>query len=73
MAGPYHTLRLDELQVRTYGARTAVVTGLDVLQGASGDDVVRVRFTDVFVKRDGTWRAVSAQETLQAATTAPPR
>lgn len=64
-AGPYHSIRLDELAVRRYGPDTAIVTGLNVLQGKGPEDVARVRFTDVFVRKDGRWRAVSAQETLQ--------
>ncbi|MGH9443709.1 MAG: nuclear transport factor 2 family protein [Thermoanaerobaculia bacterium] len=64
-AGPYRSIRLDDLAVRRYGSRTAVVTGINVLQGASAQDIARIRFTDVFVERQGEWRAVSAQETLQ--------
>lgn len=65
-AGPYRTLRLDDLTVRRYGRDTAIVTGVNVLQGATADDVARIRFTDVFVKKGGGWRAVAAQETLIA-------
>ena len=61
--GAYRSLRLDDLAVRTYGS-TAIVTGVNVLRGTAGDEV-RVRFTDVFIRRRGRWRAVSAQETLQ--------
>lgn len=68
--GPYRTVRLDDVAVRMYRDHTAVVTGVNVLQGTSEQDVVRVRFTDVFVLRGKSWRAVSAQETLQA--TSPP-
>ena len=62
--GRYHSIRLDDLAVRRYGS-TGIVTGVNVLQGAGAGDTVRVRFTDVFVKRRGRWRAVCAQETLQ--------
>ena len=65
--GPYRSIRLDDLAVRQYGSHTAIVTGINVLQGASETDVVRIRFTDVFVQKHGQWRAVSAQETLQTA------
>ena len=64
--GAYRSIRLDDLAVRRYGSDTAIVTGVNVLQGTAPDDIVRVRFTDVFVRKDGRWRAVSAQETLQA-------
>lgn len=63
-AGKYHSIDLDDLKVRRYGD-SAVVTGVNVLRGDGADDIVRVRFTDVFHLRDGRWRAVSAQETLQ--------
>lgn len=71
LAGPraapaYRSIRLDDLVVRRYGADTAIVTGVNVLRGTAGGDTVRVRFTDVFVRRHGSWRAVSAQETLQS-------
>lgn len=66
MSGSYRSVRLDELAVRVYASDVAIVTGVNVLQGASADDVVRVRFTDVFVKQDGRWQAVAAQETVQS-------
>ncbi len=65
VAGAYHTIRLEDVAVRIYAERMAVVTGVNVLQGAEADDIVRVSFTDVFVRRSAFWRAVSAQETLQ--------
>jgi hypothetical protein len=61
--GAYRSVRLDELAVRRYGRGTAIVTGVNVLRGPKGD-LVRVRFTDVFVVERGRWRAVAAQETL---------
>ena len=62
--GGYRSIRLDELAVRRYGRSMAIVTGVNVLRGSKGD-LVRVRFTDVFIVERGRWRAVSAQETLQ--------
>jgi Domain of unknown function (DUF4440) len=70
--GPYHSLRLEELAVRRAGRDAAVVTGVNVLQGATAADRVRVRFTDVFVRDHGAWRALSAQETVQAGPTPMP-
>lgn len=64
--GAYKSVRLDDVKVRAYGRGTVIVTGINILNGPSGD-VVRVRFTDVFCKSGSHWRAVSAQETLQAA------
>ena len=54
--------RLDGMRVRFYGA-TAVVTGT-VVRSRSGSELGRNVFTDVFVKRDGRWQAVSAEETM---------
>ena len=55
--------QLSELRARVYGA-AGVVTGINTVTARDGSFSVRVRFTDVFVRRDGRWRAVSAQETL---------
>ncbi len=38
--------------------------GLATLVDASGNVIARVRFTDVFVYRDGRWQALAGQETL---------
>ena len=57
-----HT-RFERLDVRLYGS-TAIATGIvDAAQGGNAG-VRRTVFTDVFVKRDGRWQAVSAQETV---------
>ena len=55
----------ERLEVRLYGA-TAIATGIvrastPPTSGATA--ARRTVFTDVFVKRDGRWQAVSAQET----------
>lgn len=56
-----HT-RFERLDVRLYGS-TAIATGIvDAVQDGTAA-VRRTVFTDVFVKRDRRWRAVSAQET----------
>src|SRR6478609_8063241 len=60
-AGSYKSVRLEELTVRPYGRDTVIVTSVNVLEGPA-KDIVRVRFTDVFRKSDGRWRAVAAQE-----------
>lgn len=56
---------IDDVNVRTFGD-CAVVTGRTTASGThQGKQVaVRLRFTDVFIKRDGTWRAVASQATL---------
>lgn len=50
----------SEMTVRVYG-KTAVVTGLvtSTYKNAERETVVRSRFTDVFVKRDGRWQLVA--------------
>ena len=53
---------LDELKVRFYGD-TGIVTGLNTIVALDGSFTAEIRFTDVFVKHDGRWQAVSAQET----------
>jgi len=60
------TQRLSDLGVRLYGS-VGIVTGVNTVTGRSPDFTARVRFTDVFVRRSGAWKAVSAQETLEAA------
>ena len=57
------TQRLSELDVRIYG-NVGVVSGINTVTARGGAFTVRVRFTDVFVRRRGVWKAVSAQETL---------
>jgi ketosteroid isomerase-like protein len=59
------TQRLSDLDVRLYGS-VGIVTGVNTVTGRGPDFTVRVRFTDVFVRRSGVWKAVSAHETLEA-------
>ena len=56
---------VDEVEVRVFGD-AAVVTGRNHAQGMqSGTPFdVRLRFTDVFVRRDGEWQAVASHATL---------
>lgn len=51
---------LEDLRVRIYGS-VGVVTGIVVATGPDGK-ARKTLFTDVFAYRDGTWRAVNAQE-----------
>lgn len=55
--------RIRALQVRAWGD-TAVATGSNRVQSRSKGWTVAVSFTDVFACIDGSWRAVSSQETL---------
>ncbi len=52
-----------ELQVRLYGD-TGIVNGIVVATDESGRVVHKTIFTDVFVRHDGHWQAVNAQENL---------
>jgi ketosteroid isomerase-like protein len=61
---PSMTQTLEEVRVRFAAANVAVVTGVNVVTGRVPDFKARVRFTDVFVRRAGAWKALSAQETL---------
>lgn len=60
--------RLSDLKVRVFG-NAAIVTGLNTITGKQQAWTARIRFTDVFIKRDGRWQAVGAQETLVSAPT----
>jgi ketosteroid isomerase-like protein len=54
---------IDELSVRPYGD-AAVVTGRTVVSvGGPHPQTVRLRFTDVFVRRAGRWQVVASQAT----------
>ena len=48
-------------KVRVHGDMV-VVTGVNTAEAADKSFSVKVRFTDVFVRRGATWQAVSAQE-----------
>lgn len=61
--GPRYTQRLADEQVRLYG-QTGIVTGRGVLFDIGRRRIAAWRFTDVFVRRGGVWKAVSSQETL---------
>ncbi|MGH9819990.1 MAG: nuclear transport factor 2 family protein [Pyrinomonadaceae bacterium] len=53
--------RFDGLNVRLYGD-VGIVNGIVVSSDKNGKTVDRTVFTDVFVSREGRWRAVNAQE-----------
>lgn len=57
------TFTIDEVSVRPFGD-AAVVTGRTVVT-TSGPRAatVRLRFTDVFIRRGGRWQAVASQAT----------
>lgn len=59
------TIAVDDVKVRPLGD-TAVVTGRTVATGSLRGTraTVRLRFTDVFARRDGRWQIVASQGTL---------
>ena len=62
--------RIENMKVTIYGS-TALARGTLVTTNAEGALVSRLLFTDVFVKRDGRWQAVSAQENAVTAGSPP--
>jgi Domain of unknown function (DUF4440) len=60
----FETFDMDDLVVRPFG-NAAVVTGRTLVKtrGAT-PQTVRLRFTDVFVRRSGRWLIVASQGTL---------
>jgi len=61
--------QFEELRIRIYGD-TAVATGI-VRTDLGAGGAKRTAFTDIFVRRKGTWLAVNAQE-LSLNSSAPP-
>jgi ketosteroid isomerase-like protein len=63
----YNELKIDSLKVRVYGD-SAVVNGVGTLKGRYKDEDMSGQYswTDVFVKRDGEWKAVAAHVTAMA-------
>lgn len=55
--------RLSELQPQVYGD-VGYIRGLATLVDADGNVKARVRFTDIYVYREGRWLAVAGQESL---------
>lgn len=55
---------LDEVSIRVYGD-TAVVTGLATRRGSmDGKDIgAAIRYTRLYVRRDGRWQVVQFQQT----------
>src|SRR5207237_4514971 len=55
--------KLSDLHPHVYGD-FGYVRGLNTVVDPNGKVLARVRFTDIFVYRDGRWVAVAAQESL---------
>ena len=63
-APPGTTQEITQLKVRVFGD-TAIANGINTVHSQPKGWTIGVAFTDVFVREHGTWRAVSAQETLR--------
>lgn len=63
----FRSITLRKLKVRIYG-ETAVVTGTSEVDGKYQDDDISgaYSFTDVLVRTNGEWKAVSSQATRAA-------
>jgi Domain of unknown function (DUF4440) len=60
------TISMDEISVRTFDD-AAVVTGrTTMITGGAKSDTVRLRFTDVFIRRGGHWQVVASHATRLA-------
>lgn len=56
----YESIEYKDLQVRVYG-NTGIITGSETLHVRHPDtlQVYNLRFTDVYVKKEGNWQAVA--------------
>ena len=60
---PIEAFTIDDVSVRVFGD-AAVVTGrTTVAAGGASPVTVKLRFTDVFIRRSGRWLAVASQAT----------
>lgn len=60
---PDFDMTIDEVSIRVFGD-AAVVTGRTrATTGGAGSVTLTIRFTDVFVRRDGRWQVVASQAT----------
>ena len=60
---PNRKKRFDQMQVRVYG-EVGIVNGIVLTTDEQGREAERTIFTDVFVRRNGRWEAVNAQENV---------
>ena len=60
---PRRLNHLEQMHARAYGD-AGIVNGINMVTDQYGKFLRRVRFTDVFIKQNGRWQAVSAQETV---------
>jgi hypothetical protein len=58
---------LTEMHAQVHGD-FGYIRGLATAVGAQGEVLARVRFTDIYVYREGRWQAVAAHESMLAGT-----
>jgi ketosteroid isomerase-like protein len=58
---------LTEMHAQVHGD-FGYIRGLATAVGAQGEVLARVRFTDIYVYRDGRWQVVAAHESMLAGT-----
>ena len=63
LSPPNRKKRFDQMQVRVYGD-VGIVNGIVLTTDEQGREAERTIFTDVFVRRNGRWEAVNAQENV---------
>lgn len=66
-ATPIAAMTIDDVDVRLLGNDVAVVTGRTVARGSGSSVEIVLRFTDVFVMREGRWQVVASHGTQIAA------
>jgi hypothetical protein len=59
---PVAAMSIDDVRVRLLGT-VAIVTGRTIARATGSTIDVVLRFTDVFVQRDGRWQVVASQGT----------
>jgi hypothetical protein len=60
---PTEAHSVDELSVRPFGD-AAVVTGRTIVTlGGTSPETIKLRFTDVFIRREGRWQIVASHAT----------
>ncbi|MGN6515247.1 MAG: nuclear transport factor 2 family protein [Rhizomicrobium sp.] len=60
---PNNGIKLSDVKVTISGDH-AIARGINTATKPDGSPLGRVKFEDMFVYRDGMWRALTAQETL---------
>ena len=57
------SMRYDDLDVRTFGDAALVTGQTTATTAADSPETMVLRFTDVFIRRDGEWKVVASHAT----------